>query len=379
VAVDLHGIAERLFVGVMAPLVLGGPLQPGHAIGARASLALGPEQDRRPANDRAPADPNLADRVERARIARIRLLAPVDRADPPSAAEWALSAALHDLLQAANPMFDAPLRRSSAARILALAAAAIDAVPAPASVRDALSRHSWFARVLEVARTDTTVSWWLGSRTFLGEDPPARLRAWPELRRVRVNATRRTLLELSPLAFDAEPFADAVARFLSQTPLTDVATCTRSTPAFAWADSALALVATRAGRTLALRALARLPTAEVHSALGRAVRELFVHRRASVSGPALAILAERAIAEARGHLSAATEGAATSTRPDATFARALGALVATEQLRSQPGWLERDRRGLLSSLDPLVRSEAAREGLALLQTHLTSRGGTVRA
>ena len=40
-ATRLDAIAERLFAGVMAPLVLGGAIRPGHAIGARAALALG--------------------------------------------------------------------------------------------------------------------------------------------------------------------------------------------------------------------------------------------------------------------------------------------------------------------------------------------------
>jgi hypothetical protein len=40
-ATDLGPIARRLFEHVMAPLALGGPMQPGHAIGARVALALG--------------------------------------------------------------------------------------------------------------------------------------------------------------------------------------------------------------------------------------------------------------------------------------------------------------------------------------------------
>jgi len=62
-------------------------------------------------------------------------------------------------------------------------------VPEPVHVLDALARHTWFARVLDVARTDTIVSWWTGSRTYLGIEAPRRLRAWPELRRVNVVAT----------------------------------------------------------------------------------------------------------------------------------------------------------------------------------------------
>ena len=71
----LDAIAERLFAGVMAPLVLGGPLLPGHAIGARAALALGEE--------RLPVDRDLGLRVAAGRIRRARRLAPVDALPDP--------------------------------------------------------------------------------------------------------------------------------------------------------------------------------------------------------------------------------------------------------------------------------------------------------
>ena len=175
---DLGEIAQKLFEGVMAPLVLGGTIEPGHAIGARTALALGE-------GERRPTDPDLEGHVQLGRVRRARRLAPIDRLPPATPSEWALAAALHDVLQAANPTFDAALRRSAAVRILELARETIDRVPEPANVHEALARHSWFARVLDVARTDTSVSWWIGSRTYLGVDPPRRLQAWPELRRVR--------------------------------------------------------------------------------------------------------------------------------------------------------------------------------------------------
>jgi hypothetical protein len=44
-------------------------------------------------------------------------------------------------------------------------------IPPPSSVLDALSRHSLLSRIFEITRTDTVVSWWVGSGTFLGTDP----------------------------------------------------------------------------------------------------------------------------------------------------------------------------------------------------------------
>jgi hypothetical protein len=370
VAIDLGAVAQRLYEGVMAPLAMGGELRPGHGIGARAALALGRE--------RVPADPELAGRVQAARVRNARRLAPLDRLDAPTEAEWALCAAVHDLLQAANPTFDAPLRRAAATRILSLAVQTIDRVPPPATVRDALSRHTWLARVLDVARTDTTVSWWVGSRPFVGFEPPPRVQSWPDLRRVQVVATPRPLVELAPLAFDRTMLIEAAARLLARTPLTEIATCTRAAPAFVWGPASLALIATHAGRTLALRALARLPSLAVDAALGRATREIALRRPPAAIGPALVLLAERALADAQsrapgpGHPQARTGPTRIgelppASQPDVAFARALGAALARKRLEADAEWPVAERRRLSAVLEPAARSTAAREAMATVQ------------
>jgi hypothetical protein len=370
-------VGRRLFSSVLAPLVLGGALRPGHAIGARVArdLAANP-----PARLVGPSvDGDLVLRVASARVARARLLAPIDEVGlDPTGAEWALAAALHDMLQAANPGFDRPLRRAAAARILALAAEVAANVPASATIRDALSRHSFFARTLEIARTDTMVAWWVGSRTFLGVLPPARLRAWPGVRRVRVTADRRALLDLTPLAFDRDSLVEAAGGLLSKTPITDLATCTRAMPSFAWSDAVVALIATRSGLKIALRALARLPAGQVDAVLGRATRDLLARNRGALAGPVLALLAERALAEAQGHLARPEAVVADAppvdephapAAPDARYAQSLGAVMAQGQLQSSAvrGWSEPTRRALLATLEPLARSETAREALAAMQ------------
>lgn len=267
----------------MAPLAAGGRIAPGHPIGARTALALDT------ATAGAALDATLLDRVQRARVRCARRIAPVDTMDPPSDAEWRLGAAVHDVLQSANPSLDGMLRSSTARRVLDTAIATLERVPPPETVREALSRHTWLARVLDVARTDTDVSWWTGSKRFLGVVPPARLQAWPELRRVAVTRTRRFLLELEPLAVERERLVAAVALLLERTPLTSLATCTRAAPAFAWSGATLGLVATRAGQTLAARALDRLPAGEVDAVLERATRELVAAR------PDLAPAAQRLV------------------------------------------------------------------------------------
>jgi hypothetical protein len=357
VATDLGAIAEELFAQVMAPLVLGGPLRPTHAIGARSALALG--------EGRIPADRDLASRVEVSRVRRARRLVAVDVLPDPSGAEWAMAAAINDVLQSTNPAFDRVLRRGAAVKILASAAATLERVPAPPSVRDALSRHTWFARVLETTRTDTRISWWTGSRTYLGVEPPSRLQAWPGVRRVRIAQTPRPLLDLSPIAVDRLRLGDVVARLLSRTPFTDLSTCARTAPVFAWNDEVLSLVGTRAGRTIALRALAMLPPGDVDTALGRATRTLLGRGARAPVWPAISMLAERAVAAAEGHAPAAP---ARGGSGDGAFARALGALVASQRVRSPAApWSAGERARLLAAMEPHTQSVAAKEAEAMLQ------------
>jgi hypothetical protein len=340
-------VARELFDGVMAPLVLGGDVRPSHAIGARAALAL--------ETGAGAVDPSRYERVQHGRVRQARRLLPIDEVGPPTAAEWAIGAALHDVMHAANPTFEGALRRSMAAKILDLAMVTLDRVPAPATVAEALSRHTWFARTMDVARTDTTVSWWSGSRVFRGVDPPARLQAWPGVRRVTVAPKAVPLLEVGPLAVRREQLTLAVARLLDRSPLTALATCTRAAPPFAWSGGTLALVAGSAGRTIVLRALERLPSAEVDAALGRATRDL-LDRRREIAAPALALLADRAIAAAEGRVVA---GGSTAGTSHATAARAIGAVVAVSQFRSgDAGWGDAERERLIDALGAVVQTEA---------------------
>ena len=281
---DLSAIADRLFRDVMAPLVLGGALRPCHAIGERAALSLG--------EGRAPADGELSAHVAHARVRAARRLIAVDELPGPTGADWALAAALNDVLQATNPAFRTALRRPLARRILRLACATIERVPPPRTVDEAVARHAWFGRLLEVARNDTTVSWWTGSRTFLGADPPARLTSWPDLRRVRVTRVSVPMAALQPVAVDPAVLEGALAGLLARLPLTDVATCTREAPRFTWTASALGLVASRGGRTLAVRAVQRLDVGEAVKVLDRATRELVEKATGDASAPVQAMLDE---------------------------------------------------------------------------------------
>src|SRR5262249_41176046 len=146
---------------------------------------------------RQPSDVELLSRTELARVRVARRLAPIDTLDAaPSGEEWALAAVLHDLVQSTHPGFDAVFRRGGPKRILDVVEKTLDRIPPPRTVGATRSRHTWFSRMFDLARTDADLRWWPGSERFLGTDPPKRLLAWPELRRVTETRTPRPLMEL---------------------------------------------------------------------------------------------------------------------------------------------------------------------------------------
>ncbi len=267
---DDAALAERfadLCHALLAPLVLGGPVRLVRPFGAQLALRIG-------ARAEPPAD--LATRIDVARVRRARLLAPVDTLPDLDEPSFAQLAALNDLLQLTNHHLAGPLTRGRYARLVANLRRLLERIPAPRDVLGALSRHATFARALELTRTDSTVAWWTGSARFRGEPPPSRLTAWPELRRVHVDARRVPLADMSTGVLGVHPdaYTDVLALWLTRSPLTDLATATRKTPPFAWSASTLSLIAAPPGRTLALRALASEPEAALKAALTRAAAQV---------------------------------------------------------------------------------------------------------
>ena len=348
-------LASSLHDRVLAPLVVGGAVRPVHAIGVREALAF----------DGPPPDGPLAALVRTARLRAARRVVPVDALPEPGPAEWALGSALNDVFQSVNPAFATPLRRGMARRILHAAEAIVDRTARAETAAEVLARHSWFGRLFELRRTDTTVSWWVGSQTFPGSEPPARLRAWPEVRHVTVTKKRESLFDLEPLAVPRDRLVRTIASFLSLLPLTDLANCTRVEPAFAWTPSTIGFLAEPAGRRLALRAVALLPIEAADTSLGQATRALDRTEGAALAH-VLRFLGERALAAA----SSPDDFRADATpAPDAVFARALGAFAASAILHEEHDWptgeRERLRTGLSAALakDPDVESFVRAYGL----------------
>jgi hypothetical protein len=239
---------EDLAHGVLGPLVLGGPMRLAPPFGPQVGFVLG-------ADGRRIVDDDLRSRLDVARVRRARTLAPIDVLPDVSPAEWSLVAALNDLLQATNHLLSGALTRGRHGKVLEGVSRLLDAVKTPRTTLEMIVRHATFARVLEVTRTDTTVSWWVGSTSFRGEQPSKRLTAWPSVRRVEVSAAKVPLAQMHEgiVVPVGERYLAGVARLLSQSPLTDIATVDREAPAFAWSKSTLELVSYPEGRTLALR------------------------------------------------------------------------------------------------------------------------------
>jgi len=360
--VDLGTIAEQLFVDFMAPLVLGGEMRPGRPIGGRAALSLGSE--------RVAVDTDRSAHVQFARIRVARQLWPIDRLADAMPEEWALAACLHDLVQSTHPGLDGLFRGRATDKLRAIALETLDHIARPRSVGEVLSRHTWFARMFEIARLDTTVSWWVGSRAFLGTTPPPRLMTWPELRRVQVKKEQRFLPDLPSPDQDIDKFAfsRALNRFLHQTPLTDFCKADRPEPGFAWSEGTLQLVTSRAGRTLIGRALRPLSEAAVNTALGRATRALVAAEAWRDAMVAMVLLGDFALANAQRAVlrtnggSTPAAAALSLDNPEASFARVAGALAAREQLTVEGSALSQTERAALEAyLRPLCEGSLGRE------------------
>jgi hypothetical protein len=108
----------------------------------------------------------------------------VDATPPsdPDEATLVLLAAVHDLFATTHP--DTSNLLDTSARLLKRHAMAARALPPPDSLAQALARHAVVDAALRSHREDVRVTWWTGSAEFAGQTPPARLVAFPRVRRV---------------------------------------------------------------------------------------------------------------------------------------------------------------------------------------------------
>lgn len=202
----------ELLERVALPLARGGVLAPVRPIGAALAGRLADALDT--------LSPEETSALRRARGDLLRRLYATDGDPPPGRGAVRLLAALNDLLQCLNPSLGA--RR--AASLADAVDAAVRAIEPPATLAEALCRHATLAGLERVSRRDTVVEWWSGRALLLGRPVPARLRAWPRVRRVRELATvagLRALAAGAPLPSDR--YAALLRALLEASPLTQIA------------------------------------------------------------------------------------------------------------------------------------------------------------
>jgi hypothetical protein len=221
---------------LLLPLMRGGDVRLLPPIGGRrarecSTMACSPDQEQQ---------------VRRFKLAAARRLYPLDDLGVISPSEWLLLCALNDALQLTHPDLSRSGQRS---RLSELAGEVILRAGAPRTIFDVLSRHALFSRLPSLVRQDQLVTWWTGSKQFVGRRPPRRLLSWRTLRRVRVSRKTVRVVSLS-----AEPFDALLDDWLAATPLTHLLGAALA-PRFAWCSTALGLVSQHAGRQLALRAI----------------------------------------------------------------------------------------------------------------------------
>jgi len=235
-------VARAFVSSFLLPLVRGGRLAVGSPLGARAVERLG-----RVVGAEAAAAAQLGD-SRRDVAARFLPDAP---APPLDEATLRLGAALHDLLVLVHPGLDGPGAARRQERV-ARAAHALASLGAPGSAREAVNRHSLLARVAEIARTDSTVSFWLGRQTYVGRVPPPRVTALPKLRRVRVDVVKRAWLREIGVPVVAR---QAVLALAVASPLGEALDPLRLDPPLCWSRILPVLRAPALGRLVAGRML----------------------------------------------------------------------------------------------------------------------------
>jgi hypothetical protein len=251
---NISALVRRFLV----PLAERGQVRPLRLLGTDGALGL--------AQAASLLDVEAEQRLDAARLRNARQLAPVDGLPDLGEGEWLLAAALNDLLLAADPARKTLFRIGARPDVLGSVLSTVEQVEPPRTVAEALSRHAVFCHLPDLVRLDTHVRFWAGSRTYAGRTPPRRLLYWARLRRVSTEHERVRLCLFAGhrVSFSALWLA-GLERWLAASPLTDLSSMHRSAPAFRFTAGNLALVATPAGRAVALRALC--VQGELHAAV----------------------------------------------------------------------------------------------------------------
>ena len=210
------------------PLVAGGDVRVAHVIGARERKLLAETSFERDES---------AHRIAEARhaLASELVLSPSEPTLDDEALR--LAAAMQNLLFLLHPGTAAPSVTRRRLRAVSAYATELATLPLPeleiegsrTAARILAERHSMLHHLFDLGRDDVRVSFWVGKREFHGAEPPARLLKWPELRRVREERWRVTVV--------GEAMADPLLKpiimaLLTSSPLTDLFEPSRLEPHF---------------------------------------------------------------------------------------------------------------------------------------------------
>lgn len=383
----------RLAVGpflerFVLPLVRGGELHVGRPLGlddvARMELEL----------------PHASVQAEQVDDARADVLAPLVARVPPllvEADDLALAAGLHNALFLVHPDCDGVTVTESQRRRLVEVAQLLVTQPMTRSRSRVLARHGLLHNLFALGRQDTVLRWWTGSARFLGQPPPARLRRWRAVRRVREEVGRTGFDDL----VGAPDVAPAIAMLLRRSPLTQLVATHPTAPALHWEDAAFVLRDAELARAVAYAAIAPgdgddpLARLAVPARLAAAFEQMLerspppadvrVVAASLVHLNALLVLGERGRdAAGRSGLAAAalaSERAAQRPRGLVTFYALPGAVAAVEpRLATPPGMLDdpelaRRWQGLRAQVEELVGRTVVEAIAERLARHLA--GGAV--
>lgn len=165
--------------------------------------------------------------------------------------ELALAVGLHNALVLAHPDADGALVTDAMRRKIAAAALRMVSQPPSRDRTRVLARHALLHNLLDLGRSDVTVSWWTGRARFLGQKPPARLTAWKGMRRVREEVTRAGFDEL----LASPEVAPVMAALLRRTPLTQLLGASAVAPPLHWEDAVFLLRDAELARAIAYAAI----------------------------------------------------------------------------------------------------------------------------
>lgn len=193
---DLASFLERFAL----PLLRGGELHIGAPIRQSEAAAWQSDLDR---------ESDLQQAIHAARAHNASQWIPATGALHLSAADLNSCIGLHNILLLQHPDVRSQTRQ------LGLSELALSQLvrPATSNARELVARHTLYGRALMWLRRDIDLQWWSGHTRYVGQAPPARLRALPSLRRVlsTVNETSdllppalmRVILRQSPLSWVA--------------------------------------------------------------------------------------------------------------------------------------------------------------------------------